>query len=81
MNLTVAVNLLKKTRIQIDTATGGAEAINLAEKNAYDLSITLPKNRHPKMLFLSIIKANLDISDDDDDDDILEFAPSGDDDN
>ncbi len=37
MNLTVAVNLLKKTMIQIDTATGGAEAINLAEKNAYDL--------------------------------------------
>ena len=30
---------------------------------------------------VSIIKANLDISDDDDDDDILEFAPSGDDDN
>lgn len=37
INLTVATNLLKNTGIQIDTATGGAQAVNMAEKNQYDL--------------------------------------------
>ncbi|MCR5663771.1 MAG: response regulator [Oscillospiraceae bacterium] len=37
INLTVAVNLLKSTQLQIDTASGGAEAAALAEKTAYDL--------------------------------------------
>ena len=37
MNLTVAVNLLKKTKIQIDTALSGTDAIALARENAYDL--------------------------------------------
>ena len=37
MNLTVAVNLLKKTGIKIDTAISGEEAIGLAGRNKYDL--------------------------------------------
>ncbi|MBR3475454.1 MAG: response regulator, partial [Oscillospiraceae bacterium] len=37
MNITVAVNLLKKTEVQIDTALSGNEAIELAGKNSYDL--------------------------------------------
>ena len=47
MNLTVAVGLLKNTEIQIDTATGGDEAIELALTNAYDL--ILMDQRMPKM--------------------------------
>ena len=47
MNLTVAVGLLKNTEIQIDTATGGDEAIELAQTNAYDL--ILMDQRMPKM--------------------------------
>ena len=37
INLTVAVNLLKNTRMKIDTVTSGAEAVSLASKNRYDL--------------------------------------------
>ncbi len=37
MNLRVAVNLLKSTQMQIDTASGGAEAVTMAETNRYDL--------------------------------------------
>ena len=37
MNLTVFVNLLKKTGIRIDTATGGDEALRLSAKQKYDL--------------------------------------------
>ena len=37
MNITVAINLLKKTRVKIDSALSGEEAISLAEKNHYDL--------------------------------------------
>ena len=37
MNLTVAVNLLKKTLVQIDTAQNGTDAIALAKETAYDL--------------------------------------------
>ena len=47
MNITVAVNLLKKTGIRIDTATSGDEAISLCDKNAYDL--ILMDQRMPKM--------------------------------
>ena len=47
MNLTVAVGLLKNTEIQIDTATGGEEAIKLAQTRAYDL--ILMDQRMPKM--------------------------------
>ena len=47
MNLTVAVGLLKDTRMQIDTATGGEEALLLTEKTAYDL--ILMDQRMPKM--------------------------------
>lgn len=36
MNIIVAVNLLKSTQMQIDTAQGGREAIKLCEDNAYD---------------------------------------------
>ena len=36
MNLNVVVNLLKKTEIQIDTATGGADALALTDENVYD---------------------------------------------
>ena len=37
MNLTVAVGLLKKTQIEIDTASSGLEAIELAKTIRYDL--------------------------------------------
>ena len=37
MNIAVAVGLLQKTGIRIDTAESGMEAVDLAEKNAYDL--------------------------------------------
>ena len=37
MNLTVTVSLLKDTEIRIDTAMSGADAIALAEENAYDM--------------------------------------------
>ena len=37
MNIAVAVGLLQKTGIRIDTAESGLEAVDLAEKNAYDL--------------------------------------------
>ena len=37
MNLVVFVNLLKKTGMKIDTATGGDEAIALAKRKKYDL--------------------------------------------
>jgi len=47
MNLTVAVGLLKDTQIQIDTATGGEEAVALAASKAYDL--ILMDQRMPRM--------------------------------
>ncbi len=47
MNLTVAVGLLKYTQIQIDTATGGEEAITLAADRPYDL--ILMDQRMPRM--------------------------------
>lgn len=47
MNLTVAVSLLKYTKVQIDTATGGEEAVSLARDHAYDL--ILMDQRMPKM--------------------------------
>ncbi|MBR0368242.1 MAG: response regulator [Clostridia bacterium] len=47
MNLTVAVGLLKGTQIQIDTATGGEEAIALAAERPYDL--ILMDQRMPRM--------------------------------
>ena len=47
INLTVVTNLLKNTRIQIDTVTSGADAISKAEKNAYDL--ILMDQRMPQM--------------------------------
>ncbi len=36
MNLNVVVNLLKKTEIQIDTATSGADALALTDEKKYD---------------------------------------------
>ena len=36
-NLVVAMGLLKKTEIKIDTASGGADAINMAGERSYDL--------------------------------------------
>ena len=36
-NLVVAMGLLKKTEIKIDTASGGADAVALAGKRSYDL--------------------------------------------
>ncbi len=47
MNLMVAVGLLKHTRMQIDTALSGADAIKLAGKNKYD--IILMDQRMPEM--------------------------------
>ena len=37
INLTVVTNLLKNIGMQIDTVTSGAEGVELAEKNYYDL--------------------------------------------
>ncbi|MCR4909113.1 MAG: response regulator [Lachnospiraceae bacterium] len=37
MNITVAVNLLKRTGVRIDTAMSGAEAVARAEQETYDL--------------------------------------------
>ena len=37
INLTVAVNLLKNTKMKIDTATSGEEAVNMASKTRYDV--------------------------------------------
>ncbi|MCR5136960.1 MAG: response regulator [Oscillospiraceae bacterium] len=47
MNLTVAVNLLKKTLLQIDTADSGADAVALAQKKVYD--VILMDQRMPEM--------------------------------
>ena len=47
MNLTVVVNLLKGTRIQIDTAVSGAEAVSLCQRIRYDL--ILMDQRMPEM--------------------------------
>ena len=37
INLTVAVNLLKNTKMKIDTAISGEEAVSMASKNRYDV--------------------------------------------
>ena len=47
MNITVAVSLLKKTQIKIDTALSGEEAVSLADKNVYD--VILMDQRMPGM--------------------------------
>ncbi len=47
VNLTVAVSLLKKTGIKIDTAISGSEALELAEKKKYD--VILMDQRMPGM--------------------------------
>ena len=47
MNLRVAVNLLKDTLMQIDTASGGAEAVEMAEAIRYD--VILMDQRMPEM--------------------------------
>lgn len=47
MNLTVAVGLLKDTKMQIDAATSGEEALTLTETKAYD--VILMDQRMPKM--------------------------------
>ncbi|MBO4847464.1 MAG: response regulator [Lachnospiraceae bacterium] len=47
MNITVAVSLLKKTQVNIDKAISGEEAIELADKNVYD--VILMDQRMPGM--------------------------------
>ena len=47
INLTVVSNLLKNTRIQIDTAVGGSEAVSKAKDIEYD--IILMDQRMPEM--------------------------------
>ncbi len=47
MNITVAVGLLKNTRIKIDSAYGGAEAVELCHMTAYD--VILLDQRMPGM--------------------------------
>ncbi|MBR3461545.1 MAG: response regulator [Clostridiales bacterium] len=47
INLNVVKNLLRNTKIQIDTTTSGAEAIVMAEKTAYDM--ILMDQRMPKL--------------------------------
>ena len=47
MNLTVAVSLLRDTLLRIDTASGGAEAVEMAKTTAYD--VILMDQRMPEM--------------------------------
>ncbi len=47
MNLNVVINLLKKTEIQIDTATSGPDAVALTDENSYD--VILMDQRMPGM--------------------------------
>lgn len=47
MNLTVIENLLKQTKIKIDTATSGAEALLMTDKKKYD--IIFLDHRMPEM--------------------------------
>ncbi len=47
MNITVVVNLLRRTGIQIDTALSGAESVRLASEKSYD--IILMDQRMPEM--------------------------------
>ena len=47
INLTVVVNLLKDTKMQIDTATSGKNAVAMAENTAYD--VILMDQRMPEM--------------------------------
>ena len=47
INLKVVINLLKNTHMQIDTATGGAEAVAMAKTKAYD--IILMDQRMPEV--------------------------------
>ncbi|MBR1723292.1 MAG: response regulator [Treponema sp.] len=56
VNLTVAKGLLKKTRIQIDTAESGAEALNLVRENKYD--ILFVDHLMPKMDGIEFLAAN-----------------------
>ena len=55
MNIMVAVNLLKTTGIKIDTASGGQEAVDLADKNRYD--VILMDQRMPGMDGTQALKA------------------------
>lgn len=47
INLTVVVNLLKNTKMKIDTTTSGMEAVEMADKTKYDL--ILMDQRMPEM--------------------------------
>ncbi len=47
INLTVVVNLLRNTNMQIDTAMSGAQSVEMAAKTAYD--IILMDQRMPEM--------------------------------
>ena len=47
INLTVTASLLKGTGVRIDTASGGAEAVALAERKAYD--VIFMDQRMPEM--------------------------------
>ena len=47
MNLNVVINLLKNTQIQLDTATCGADAVEMAGKTSYD--VILMDQRMPVM--------------------------------
>lgn len=47
INLTVVVNLLKNTRIRVDTATSGSDAVEMAKDTPYDL--ILMDQRMPNM--------------------------------
>ncbi|MBR3057926.1 MAG: response regulator [Clostridiales bacterium] len=47
INLTVAVNLLRKTKMNIDTVTSGASAVEMAEMTQYD--VILMDQRMPVM--------------------------------
>ena len=54
MNLDVIKNLLKKTKIQIDTALSGAEALELVKKEYYD--IIFLDHRMPQMDGMECLK-------------------------
>lgn len=61
MNLDVIKGLLKATRMKIDTATGGQEAVKLARQNSYD--IIFIDHRMPVMDGVETLRALLQIKD------------------
>ncbi len=55
MNLTVILGLLKKTKVQVDTAESGKETLQLVQKNTYDMIFL--DHRMPEMDGIETLEA------------------------